>query len=214
MLFLKIIVIALLISSVVYFSLYKKHVTTEASYTLEEQVGVLAELGVTLNEDVTIDDLLNSFDRASYESRPFDLILFVYGVEIESEPWGRKFSNNAWNFDLESIEDNGSYVDIVKNFSLISNNLKNIAKIKDSVDFEKEEAWVSYFINEFDKRYSAEFDNDWADPFVVTSIMSDLTVSGFSFYAKENGQASVWYYLDAKTAEKINAYSNNALVKN
>jgi hypothetical protein len=214
MLFLKFLIIGLVIASGIYFSFFKKSPTKENIYTLEEQVEILNELGIPLNDNVTIDDLLNSFDRDAYEDKPFDLILFTYGVEIESEPWGRKFSNKAWNFDLECIEDNGSYIDIVRNFALISNNLKNIENIQDFVDFEKEEAWVSYSINGIDKRYDAVFDNDWADPISVTSIMSDLTNEGFAFYAKDNGQASVWYYLDDKTAKKLNEYSKNALVKN
>jgi hypothetical protein len=214
MLFLKLLIIGLVIASGIYFSFFKKVPSKAQSYTLENQIEILKGLGISLNENVTIDDFLNSFDRDAYEDKPFDLILFVYGIEIESEPWGRNFSNNAWNFDVECIEDNGSYIEIVKNFALLSNKLDEIENIKDSVDFEKEDAWVSYSINGIEKRYEAEFDNDWADPITVTSIMSDLTNDGYSFYAKDNGQASIWFYLDDKTAQKLNEYSNNALVKN
>ncbi len=214
MLFLKLLIIGLVIASGIYFSFFKKESSKEESYTLENQIEILKDLGVTLNENVTIDDFLNSFDRGAYEDKPFDLILFIYGVEIESEPWGRRFSNNAWDFDVECIEDNGSYIEIVKNFALLSNKLDKIENIKDSVDFEKEQAWVSYSIDGIEKRYEAKFDNDWADPITVASIMSDLTSDGYSFYAKDNGQASIWFYLDDKAARKLNEYSNNALVKN
>jgi len=184
----------------------------ELSYTLEDQIEILNEFGISLNENVTIDDLLYSFDREAYESKPFDLILHVYGIDIEREPWGRKISNSAWNFDVECIEDNGSYINIVKNVARISDNEENLTNIQDSVNFETEEAWVSYSINGKEKHYNAKFDNDWADPTTVLSIMSDLTENGFSFYAKDNGQASIWFYLDDKTAKKLNKYSNNSLV--
>ncbi|WP_279239794.1 hypothetical protein [Scytonema sp. UIC 10036] len=39
--------------------------------TLEQQLEKLAELGLTLNEGVTIDDLLYSFDREDYEKNLF-----------------------------------------------------------------------------------------------------------------------------------------------
>ena len=214
MMLLKALIVGLVLASGIYYFFFKKEQSKAQSYTLEQQIEILKNLGIALNDDVTVDDLLNSFDRDAYETEPFDLILFVYGVEIESEPWGRRFSNNAWNFDVECIVDNGSYIEIVKNFALLSKHLDRVENIKDSVDFEKEEAWVSYSIDGVEKRYDAEFDNDWADPVTVISIMSDLTSDGYSFYAKDNGQASVWFYLDEKTAQKLNEYSNNALVKN
>jgi hypothetical protein len=38
---------------------------------LEDQLATLAALGLALEPGVTIDDLLYSFDRESYEKRPF-----------------------------------------------------------------------------------------------------------------------------------------------
>jgi hypothetical protein len=44
---------------------------------LEQQLAKLAELGLKLNDGVTVDDLIYSWKREAYEERPFDLILFV-----------------------------------------------------------------------------------------------------------------------------------------
>jgi len=55
---------------------------------LEEQLAKLADLGLKLDDGITVDDLLYSFGREDYEKRPFDLILFVLGIEVEREPWG------------------------------------------------------------------------------------------------------------------------------
>jgi len=71
---------------------------------LEKQLGVLAELGLRLNEGVTVDDLFYSYDRNQYETNPFDLILFVFGSEVERKPWGRNICDRAWNFDTEFID--------------------------------------------------------------------------------------------------------------
>ncbi len=61
-------------------------------------------------------------------------------------------------------------------------------------------------------RHKVTVDNDWADPETLAKIMSDIERDGFRFYGKDNGQATIWYYLDFDTAQKLNALSNNALV--
>ena len=42
--------------------------------------------------------------------------------------------------------------------------------------------------------------------------MKDIERDGKRFYAKDNGQASTWFYLDEVTAMKINALTGNMLV--
>ena len=81
---------------------------------LEQQLAKLAELGIELDEGVTIDDLLFSFGREDYEERPFELILFVLGIEVERAPWDRSVCSRVWNFDTECIDTTGDYVHIVK----------------------------------------------------------------------------------------------------
>ena len=83
--------------------------------TLEEQLSVLAELGLKLNEGISVDDMLYSFGREDYESNPFEMVLFVLGIEVEREPWGRAMCNRAWNFDTECITSTGDYVQVLHN---------------------------------------------------------------------------------------------------
>lgn len=64
--------------------------------TLEDQLAKLADLGLKLDDGVTIDDILHSFDRDDYEERPFDLILFILGIEVERAPWGRPVCSRVW----------------------------------------------------------------------------------------------------------------------
>ncbi len=75
--------------------------------TLEDQLAKLAELGLKPDEGITIDDMMYSFDRKEYEERPFDLILFALGIEVEREPWGRSMCSRVWNFDTECIQFDG-----------------------------------------------------------------------------------------------------------
>ena len=56
---------------------------------LEQQIETLAQLDLPLNDGVTVDDLLYSWERKEYENQPYDLVLFVLGSEVEREPWGR-----------------------------------------------------------------------------------------------------------------------------
>jgi len=180
---------------------------------LEEQIKALANLGLELNEGVSIEDLLYSWDRENYETKPFDTILFAYGSEVEKEPWGRNICDKVWNFDVEFIEGNGSYIKIVKRFSLVADTLDRVSELKDSVNFESGEAWVSYKIDGKFRKYDITIDNDWADPDAVAAIMQDMIKPDYQFYYIDNGQASIWFYLTQANAEKLKELSNGLLKK-
>ena len=176
---------------------------------LEDQIKKLREIGLTLNKGVTVNDLLLSFSREEFEETPFDLILFAYGSEIEEKPWGRYFCDRAWNFDVEAIEDNGSYVEIVKQFHRITGKSKRIEGLQDRVDIEGSHAYLQYTLDGVERTFQPVVDSDWADPQVIESIMDDLRESDHNFYPKDNGQASVWFYLTKSEANKLNSLANN-----
>ena len=182
--------------------------------TLEQQLETLAQLGLTLNDGVTVDDLLYSWERGEYENQPFDTILFMLGSEIEREPWGRNVCDRAWNFDVECIEDTGSYVTIVRNLCRVAGTPDLISALEDFVDIEHGTAWLKYTIDGEDRHYTIAVDNDWADPETVSAVMEDIERDGKRFYGKDNGQASIWFYLDQPTADKLNALTGNALKTN
>ena len=188
--------------------------TPESKMTLEQQLETLAELGLELNDGITVDDLLYSWDRDEYENEPFDTILFMLGSEVEREPWGRNICDKAWNFDVECIEGNGSYVAIVKNLCRVSGTPELITDIEDSVDIENGNAWLKYTIDGKQRYYTVVVDNDWADPETVGAVMDDIERDGKRFYAKDNGQASIWFYLDESTADRLNQLTGNALKTN
>jgi len=181
---------------------------------LEQQLATLAELGLRLNEGITVDDLLHSWDREEYENEPFDTILFMLGSEVEREPWGRNVCDRAWNFDVEFIEGDGSYVTIVQNLCRVAGTPDLITELQDSVDLENGTAWLKYTIDGKQRHYTVAVDNDWADPETVSAVMEDIERDGMRFYAKDNGQASIWFYLDSKTADKLNQLTGNALKTN
>src|SRR3984893_17149245 len=105
-----------------------------AFMTLEKQVAKLVELGLKLDHGVTIDDLLYSFGREKYEKRPFDLLLFVLGIEVERKPWGRSVCSRVWNFDTECIASTGDYVRIVKRLCIVAGQPDCLRDVDDLVD--------------------------------------------------------------------------------
>jgi hypothetical protein len=182
--------------------------------TLEEQLETLAELGLSLNDGVTVDDLLYSWDRQEYENQPYNTLLFMLGSEVEREPWGRNVCDRAWNFDVECIEDTGSYVRIVENLCRVAGMPDLISDVEDFVDIENETAWLKYTIDGQQRHFNIPVENDWADPETVSAVMRDIERDGKRFYGKDNGQASIWFYLDQTAADKLNALTGNALKTN
>lgn len=182
--------------------------------TLEQQLESLAKLGFRLNEGITIHDLLYSWDREKYENEPFQILLFMLGSEVEREPWGRNICDRAWNFDLECIEGHGSYVKIVENLGRVAGIPYLITDIEDSVVLESGKAWLKYKIDGKQRDYTIAVDDDWADPETISAVMKDIERDGKQFYAKENGQASIWFYLDKDTASKLHQLTGIELSKN
>ena len=56
---------------------------------LEQQLAEMAQVGLSLDAGVTIDDLLVSRDRGDYERIPFRHLLHALGSETEGASRGR-----------------------------------------------------------------------------------------------------------------------------
>ena len=178
---------------------------------LEDQLAPLADLGLALEPGVTIDDLLYSFDRGAYEKRPFDLVLFTLGVEVEREPWGRPFCRRVWNFDTECITGGGSYVSIAKRLCEVAGRPDAFSNVQDHVDIDVGAAWIAYTVEGKQRRWSIEVTDDWADMMTVAYMMGDLERDGRKFRSRDNGQAMVLYYLDDASAQKLSELSGKPL---
>jgi hypothetical protein len=184
-----------------------------SGHTLERQLSELSTLGLSLNEGVSIDDLLYSFKREEYEERPYDLILFVLGIEVEREPWDRCVSSQAWNFDHECITNTGDYTKIAKRLCQIAGNPSVLTNIHDHFDRENDIAWIEYTADGVKRHLNIEINDDWVDPAIIPHLIEDIERNGHHFYFKENGQAMIMYYLSDDSAAKLNRLSGNALRK-
>ena len=177
---------------------------------LELQLEKLAGLGLSLNEGITIDDLLHSLDRSIFEANPFDSILHTLGIEVEREPWGRWMCDRVWNFDTECIYSTGDYVNIVKRLCLLTGNTQ-VVNILDFVDLDEGSAWLEYSIDNRKQRHAIEVNDDWADTLALTYVMEDLQQDDKQFYTKDNGQAMLLFYLDRHRAIALNDLCDDAL---
>jgi hypothetical protein len=170
---------------------------------LETQLIKLAELGLILNPDITIEDLLYSLDREIVEAKPFILLLSLFGAEVERAPWGRRICDRVWSFDPECIDGTGDYVKIVHQLCLLSGNPDYLIEITDYIDLESGDGWLEYTIGERRQHWTIEINDDWADMMTVSYVMEDIQQSGRQFYSIDNGQAMILFYLDRSTAEKL-----------
>ena len=175
---------------------------------LEAQLDKLAELGLVLNPEVTIDDLLYSSERAEFEKDPFNCLLFLFGAEVEREPYGRRICNQVWNFDLECIDGTGDYVNIVQNLCFLAGKSNYLTDLVDYINLDytnmaASECWLEYTIDDRRQHWPIEANGDWADMMTITYVMEDLQQEGKQFYSKDNGQSMILFYLDRVTAEKL-----------
>ncbi|WP_299485228.1 hypothetical protein [Acaryochloris sp. IP29b_bin.137] len=116
----------------------------------------LASAGITLNESITVENLLYSFSRQDYEAKPFDLLVFILGTEVEREPWGRPFCSRAWNFDPECIVQTGDYVKILQRLCKIADQPNVLSEVEDFVDIESGIAWLKYKVDNIARTWPIE----------------------------------------------------------
>jgi hypothetical protein len=179
--------------------------------TLEQQLAKLAELGLKLDDGIKVDHILYSFGREEYEQQPFDLILYVLGIEVERAPWGRSVCSRVWNFDTECINSAGDYVRIVQRLCQVAGQPDRLKEVSDFVDIDARKAWLKYKVDGTQRDWQVEVDDDWADTLTLNYVMDDIERDGQRFYFKDNGQAIVLFYLDAHGATELNRLSNYAL---
>lgn len=187
-----------------------------ANIPLETQIAALSEAGLVMEPGRTIDELLTSWSRDQYESDPYGLLLFMYGNEVEAEPWGRYFFARGWNFDMECLVEAGDYTRAFTDIVRITGQRQLVMHMSDDFDIHAETATIRYTINGRARVLSAKVDHDWADPEAVAAFARDLETTigdGRHFWAADNGQASVLFFLTDAEADKVNSLRTDVLVR-
>lgn len=182
--------------------------------TLEQQIDDLAGAGLKFNAGVGVEDLTTSFPRSHFEDDPYRLLIIMHGFEIEREPFGRPFSDQAWDFDLECIEGPGSYVRIVNELARLAG--PGLVKdVSDAVDMSAASGSFSYTIAGVRKTVPFEINNDWADFGAAETVMSDIVDAandGRRFFGADNGQALTIFFIRDEVAARVNKLAEGALL--
>lgn len=181
---------------------------------LKEQLQLLADVGLTLSEGLSINDLLISFSEKEFEERPFDLLLYMLGGEVEAEPYGRPFSSFACTIDMAGIHGDGDYTAIAKQFKRVAGDDHLFDVTKDHVDFENRTAQLRYEAGGSHRDFTPEVIDTWADPYVVTNtiyLISYLQGEVKQWYLKANGNENVFYYVTKEQGEELIKLSQGAV---
>lgn len=153
--------------------------------TLEDKLATLKKCGIGLTPPYTIKDLLESEDRQSYEKPGYDTLLINLGAS-EEEP-DRKLSVNVWYFDTETIYDNGDYKQIAERLVEMTQGSLPLRDIKDHVDFEKSEAWITFTFKGRPMKVDLTLNDDWVDTTIFARFVELL---------KESDPSRIYLYND------------------
>jgi len=163
--------------------------------TLEEKIEALAVVGVVVDPERTIEEMLESNDRKEYEQDGFDSLLFTLANEVETGLGaGAYYTNQLYSFDTECVEGDGDYARIAMRFADMFKDNFEIKAIADKVDWDNKTAELSFECG--GKRYRKEFElnDDWFDVeafglFIQAS--SDMNSQREIGFTKSGGQG-IW----------------------
>ena len=181
---------------------------------LETQISQLHDAGLVMEPGRTIAELLTSWARDDYESDPYLLLLVTFGSEVEAEPWGRFFCERGVNFDMECLVQRGDYVLAFTEVLRITGQPGLATLLSDDFDIDKETARITYTMSGRPRTITAKVDNDWADPAALAAFMRDIETTiadGRHFWAADNGQSAVLFFLTDPEAARINALRDELL---
>lgn len=153
--------------------------------TLEQKLATLEKCGIRLSEPFAVKDLLKSRDRHVY-AEGYNMVLVEMGAEPAEEPF-QKRSVNVWYFDTEAIEDHGDYKRIAERMVELTQGSLSLQDIKDHVDIENNEAWLSFTFKGKPMKLNFEVQDDWVD----TSIFRRFTE-----LLKESDPSKIYLYYD------------------
>ncbi|MEO0472142.1 MAG: hypothetical protein AAF206_21125 [Bacteroidota bacterium] len=174
--------------------------------SFEEQFATFQILGFDLNPGASVKDILRWEEgKKEFEDEPWTLMYITLGQSLERDPW-TPLTDRCWNFDLEAIEDHGSYVSIMENISRITNGELEFRNLRDYVDLEEEVAWVSFELNGRNYKWNLRVDDDWADGDLfdkVQELARFYDANGRFTYFNTGGQDFVLGYLNEEEFHEI-----------
>lgn len=174
--------------------------------TFQEQFETFEELGFTLNEKITISEVIaREGGESPFVNRPYSLLYIALGWRLEQEPW-TPFTNQCWTFDVEAIEDEGSYVGIMENIARVTNGDLVFESLESDFNLDEEIAWVSFTFKGDHYKWDLKVDDDWADENLfgkVQALAEKYQTKGRFTYFHTDGQCFVLGYHTQEELESI-----------
>lgn len=131
--------------------------------TLEQKLLILERGGFKLAESLTVDNLLELFDREDYEENGFLSVVSSLATGLDDAELGMNACVNLATFDLEAIYGDGSYVILAERMLEMTKGALVFENMQDHVDEEHMEAWFSFTFHGEEYKFDLELEEDWTD---------------------------------------------------
>ena len=143
---------------------------------IEDKLDALDYCGLSLREEFSVSDLIDSWGRAALDGPGLDMALVCLGSTMEGEPWTPR-CDNLWHFDTECIEGDGSYARIAERMAAMTQGSMVLTAIEDHVDIEAGEARLSFVCAGKPVQIDLEVNDDWVDSAVFGQFVRLLKSS-------------------------------------
>lgn len=108
--------------------------------------------------------MLYHFDRETYEDDPYSLLLSMIGSDLIDENDNEvRLSKDVWSFDTECVENEEIYSTIINELVSLTRGKLQIQQVNSHVDFDNEDAKVSFILDDQKYEWEIHFEDDWID---------------------------------------------------
>jgi len=159
---------------------------------------------------------LEQFEREQYEEDPYFLLLTIAGAELcDSNMQVIRMSHDVWNFDMECIEEEDAYTLLLHHFIDLAKGELPLENIVSNVNFEREEALVSFHLGGNVYQWQLSFENDWADINLFKNLgnLAMKRNKGKQYIYFNDGQSLTLIYSDKQVWHKLNELSEKKFIK-
>ena len=189
------------------------------SVPLEEQLAALAELGVRMSDGAEEEDLFAFESREELEAEPFGRLAEALARSLERPPW-TPIADRLWLCDLECIEDDGAYVEVVERLERMTEHALGLDQVEDRVSLDEPDggvAWVQFAHRGETVRWELEVADDWCDPGIFVCYDRLLRDSGSALRlhvadGRDHGQSVFLAAFDARDAKRFSKLAGIRLV--
>ncbi|PYE50043.1 hypothetical protein HUB98_28660 [Paenibacillus barcinonensis] len=194
------------------FNFFRKK-SKETKISLENQIEALKDIGIsfTTDDDGVVKELLHHFDRETYEDDFYSLLLSMIGSDLVDENDNEvRLSKDVWSFDTECVENEEIYSSIINELVSLTRGKLQIQQVKSHVDFDNEDAKVSFILDDQKYEWEIHFEDDWID-FNLLRKIGELAIrsdkENYFIYFNDGQNLTILY------TSKVKHKSINDLIK-